>query len=54
MTYQKEIGALTAKRDARIVSMRKQGATMQKIADEVGLTRQRVAQILSSRKGDKQ
>ena len=52
MTYQKEIGALTAKRDAEIVSLREQGKTLQEIADTVGLTRQRVHQILT-REGDK-
>lgn len=49
MTYQKEIGALTAKRDAEIVSMREQGKSMIEIAAAVGLTRQRVYQILTSR-----
>ena len=52
MTYQKEIGALTVKRDAEIVSLRKKGKTMQEIADTVGLTRQRVHQILQG-KGSK-
>lgn len=52
MTYQKEIGALTRKRDAEIVARRKRGETMQQIADAVGVTRQRVHQILTSRKGD--
>jgi transcriptional regulator len=52
MTYQKEIGALTAKRDAEIVSMRKKGATMQEIANAVGVTRQRVQQILAARQSE--
>ena len=47
MNYEEQVREITRERNAAIVAMRMEGLTFQQIGEAMGLTRQRIQQIVA-------